>query len=49
MFDHAVAEQFVKLVHRQMFIADATPESLVERLLAYQVPVVDNWLGREQT
>jgi uncharacterized protein (TIGR00730 family) len=49
MFDHAVEEQFVKPVHRQMFISDATPESLVDRLLAYQVPVVDKWLGREQT
>ena len=49
MFDHAVEEQFVKPVHRQMFIADAAPESLVDRLLDYQVPVVDKWLGREQT
>jgi hypothetical protein len=32
-----------------MFIADAGPESLVDRLLAYQVPVVDKWLGREET
>ncbi len=49
MFDHAVAEQFVKPVHREMFIADAEPQALVERLLAYQVPVVDKWLGRGQT
>jgi len=49
MFDHAVTEQFVKPVHREMFIADRDPESLVNRLIAYQVPVVDKWLGREQT
>jgi hypothetical protein len=49
MFDHAVAEQFVKRAHREMFIADAAAETLVERLLAYQVPVVDKWLGRGQT
>ena len=49
MFDHAVAEQFVKPVHREMFIADAKPESLVERLIEYQVPMVDKWLGRGQT
>jgi len=47
--DHAVAEQFVKPVHREMFIADADPELLLERLLAYQVPMVDKWLGREET
>jgi hypothetical protein len=46
MFDHAVAEQFVKPVHREMFIADADPESLVKRMVAYEVPVVDKWLGR---
>ena len=49
MFDHAVAEQFVKPVHREMFIADTDAESLVSHLLAYQVPVVDKWLGREET
>ena len=49
MFDHAVAEQFVKQVHREMFIADADPESLLDRLLAYQVPRVDKWLVREET
>jgi uncharacterized protein (TIGR00730 family) len=49
MFDHAVAEQFVKPVHREMFIAAAEPRTLVERLLASQMPVVDKWLGRGQT
>ena len=49
MFDHAVAEQFVKPVHREMFIADAKPDALLERLLAYQAPVVDKWLGRAET
>ena len=49
MFDHAVAEQFVKPVHRGMFIADAAPETLVERLLVYQAPLVDKWLGRSET
>ena len=49
MFDHAVAEQFVKPAHRKMFIADADPESLLDRLLAYQLPIVDKWLVREET
>ncbi len=49
MIDHAVEEQFVKPVHREMFIADADPEVLVNRLLAYRVPAVDKWLGPEQT
>ena len=49
MFDHAVAEQFVKPVHREMFIADSKPDALLERLLAYRLPVVDKWLGRAET
>lgn len=49
MFDHAVAEQFVKPLHRQMLIADTSPESLVDKLLTYHVPVVEKWLGREET
>jgi uncharacterized protein (TIGR00730 family) len=49
MFDHAVAEQFVKPAHREMFIADADPELLLEHLIAHQVPKVDKWLGREET
>jgi len=49
MFDHAVAEQFVKPVHREMFISDASAAALVERLLVYRAPFVDKWLGREET
>jgi len=49
MFDHAVAEQFVKPVHREMFIADAKPDALLERLLAHHLPMVAKWLGRAET
>lgn len=49
MFDHAASEQFIKPVHRQMLIADTTPEPLVDRLLTYEVPLVDKWIGRRET
>ncbi len=49
MFDHAVAEEFVKPAHRELFIADTAPETLLDRLLSYRLPVVDKWLGREQS
>jgi uncharacterized protein (TIGR00730 family) len=49
MFDHAVTEQFIKPIHRRMLIADTSPEALVNRLLTYEVPVVDKWLGRAET
>jgi len=34
LFDHAVAEQFVKPAHRAIVVADTVPETLVARLLA---------------
>jgi uncharacterized protein (TIGR00730 family) len=32
LFDHAVAEQFVKPMHRDMIVTDDNPESLIARL-----------------
>jgi hypothetical protein len=49
MFDHAVTEQFVKPAHRRIVISDSVPETLVGRLLACELPVVDKWIGRKQT
>jgi uncharacterized protein (TIGR00730 family) len=48
LFDHAAAEQFVNPAHRKMVISDARPQSLVERLLEYKLPVVDKWIDREE-
>jgi uncharacterized protein (TIGR00730 family) len=49
MFDHAVDERFLKPVHREMVISAGTPELLLDRLLAYELPVVDKWIDRQQT
>ena len=49
LFDHAEAEQFVKPAHRQMVISESSPQLLVERLLAYELPVVSKWIGRQET
>src|ERR1700734_694305 len=48
LFDHAVAEQFLKPAHREMVVADSDPESLLNRLLEHEVPQVDKWIGRAQ-
>jgi len=48
LFDRAVAEQFVKPVHRRMVIADRCPESLVARLLEYEPPAVDKWIDLKE-
>ncbi len=48
-FDHAVAEQFVKPVHRRMVLADSDPELLLKALLAYNVPFIDKWISPSDT
>jgi uncharacterized protein (TIGR00730 family) len=49
LFDHAVAEQFVKPANRQMVISESSPELLVDLLLEYEVPVVSKWISQQQT
>jgi len=49
LFDHAVAEQFVKPEHRLMVLSDTRAAPLINRLLEYQVPLVDKWIDRKQT
>lgn len=46
MFDRAVTEKFLKPAHRQMVLAEAGPEALLARMLAWEAPVVEKWLGR---
>jgi len=48
LFDHAVSEQFVKPVHRQIVLSDSSAESLVARLLAYDTPFVEKWIDAQQ-
>lgn len=48
MFDHAVAERFVRPVHRALVLADTEPARLIERLLACEVPQVDKLADRSQ-
>ncbi len=49
LFDHAVAEQFLRPLDRSIVIAGDRPEPLVGRLLKYEAPVVDKWLDRDET
>jgi uncharacterized protein (TIGR00730 family) len=48
LFDHAVAEQFLKPVHRKIVISDTCPESLIAHLFEREPPLVDKWIGRQQ-
>jgi hypothetical protein len=48
-FDHAVAEGFVKPVHREMVISAVEPALLVDQLLQYKVPITDKWITPAET
>ncbi len=49
LFDRAVAERFLKPVHRQMVVSDSDPESLIVRLLGQETPLADKWIDRKTT
>ena len=47
LFDHAVAEQFLKPVHREIVIADSDPERLVRRVMEFEPPLVNKWIDMQ--
>jgi len=47
--DHTVEEGFVKDVHRSMLIVEKNPATLLDRFATYEPPVVNKWIGREET
>jgi uncharacterized protein (TIGR00730 family) len=48
MFDHAVAEGFLKPPHRSMVLSESRPEPLVSRLRESELPSVDKWIEAAQ-
>jgi uncharacterized protein (TIGR00730 family) len=49
LFDHAVAEGFVKPPHRELVIADVDPESLLDRMLSQSIVYTDKWVNVLET
>ncbi len=49
MADRAVAEGFLREVHRRLVLAEADCGMLLDRLQSYVVPVVDRWIDRAAT
>ena len=45
--DHAVQEQFVKHIHRQMLLIEDNPGRLLDCFARYQAPDQDKWIGRQ--
>lgn len=46
--DDVVEAGFLRPAHRSMLMVERDPATLVARMLAYEPPVVEKWIGREQ-
>ncbi|MGI9286902.1 MAG: TIGR00730 family Rossman fold protein [Pseudomonadales bacterium] len=42
--DHLVTEAFVKPAHRRILLSDCEPESLIDKLIAAEVPTIGKWI-----
>lgn len=49
MFDHSVAEGFLKPEYRPLVIAASEPEELIAKMQGYQPPSLDRWIEESQT
>jgi len=47
--DHAVEEEFVKPIHREMLLLASDPSQLLDAMERYRPPAVDKWIGRNET
>jgi len=47
--DHAVAEQFVKPLHRSILSVEQEPAALLEGFARYQAPSLPKWVDKAQT
>ena len=45
--DHAVAEKFIRLQHREMLVVDEDIESMFERFSKYEPPIGQKWVDLE--
>ncbi len=46
--DHAVEEQFIKPIHREMLLVEDDPSKLLDAMEKYNPPAVDKWIGRNE-
>jgi uncharacterized protein (TIGR00730 family) len=47
LLDHAVAEGFVRVAHRELVLADASLDSLLDRMQEFRPPAVHKWIDKE--
>lgn len=49
MFDHSVAEGFLKPEYRSLVIAAPDPVDLIQQMIDYRAPARDSWIDKSQT
>ena len=49
MFDHSVAEGFLKPEYRPLVIAASDAEELIAKMQGYRPPSLDRWIEKSQT
>jgi uncharacterized protein (TIGR00730 family) len=49
LLDHAVADRFLKPIHREMLLVDDSVSNLLDRFATYIPPQTDKWLDRSRT
>ena len=47
--DHTVEQGFVRAEHRAIVLTDSEPTTLLERLSAFDMPIVPKWIDRAST
>lgn len=47
--DHAAEEQFISHKHRAMLFVDSDSDALLDRFVRYRPPVVERWVGKDET
>ncbi len=48
LFDHAVAEGFLRPAHRSLVQVATTPEDLLDKLTSYEAPPLPKWIERRE-
>ena len=48
LFDHGVAEGFIRPQHRALVLEETAPAALLARMEAFVPPTGDKWIGREE-
>ena len=47
--EHALEEEFLRPTHREIVVSDADPIRLIDRVIAWQPPLIAKWIEKTET